>query len=151
MNPNAKYKYKKFPFLLNIILLFLYFSVSINCYSKRYLKNKISEITLTVAGKGTIKYIYSINPDEVYVNNELQKYCNISCLLNKSTNTVLLKFNNQITNCNKMFYELKNITKIDLSKFDFSNVNNMAEMFYGCSKLTSIEFGNINTNSVKNM
>ena len=144
-------KYKGFPFLLNLFILFTFLSSSKPLPRIRCLKNKLSEITLTVAGKGTIQYIYSIDPDGVHVNKKLQKKCKKSCSLVKKTNTVLLKFNTQITNCQKMFYGLKNITKIDLSKFDFSKVANMAFMFHGCTQLTSIKFGNINTKSVLNM
>jgi len=50
-----------------------------------------------------------------------------------------------------MFYDLKNITKIDLSKFDSSQVTSMAYMFTGCNNLKSIDLSNFNTSSVTNM
>ena len=49
----------------------------------------------------------------------------------------------QLTNCNVMFADLKNIVKIDLTKFDFSKVKGMAGMFSNCNGLTSIKFGNL--------
>ena len=50
-----------------------------------------------------------------------------------------------------MFYNLVNISEIDLSNFDASKITTMESMFYGCTGLDNIIFGNINTSSVKNM
>ena len=145
-------KHTRFSFLLNLFILFVVLSASGSFQIKRYLTKVVqSQITLTVAGKGTIKYIHSINPDEVYVNKKLQEKCKKSCSLISKTNTVILKFNTQITTCEKMFYGIKNITKIDLSKFDFSKVTNMAHMFHGCTNLATIQFGDINTKALLNM
>ena len=47
--------------------------------------------------------------------------------------------------------DLKNITEIDFSNFDTSEVNGMTEMFSGCTSLTSINFENFNTSKVNDM
>ena len=47
-----------------------------------------------------------------------------------------------------MFRECSDITEIDLSNFDTSNVENMQLMFYGCSSLTSLNLSNFNTSRV---
>ena len=50
-----------------------------------------------------------------------------------------------------MFYDLYNISEIDLTNFDFSKITTMHAMFYGCKGLKNINFGNINTSSVTDM
>ena len=50
-----------------------------------------------------------------------------------------------------MFYDLYNISEIDLTNFDFSKITTMQAMFYGCIGLKNINFGNINTSSVTDM
>lgn len=49
------------------------------------------------------------------------------------------------------FYECTELTSIDLSKFNTSNVTNMSYMFYYCSGLTSIELSGLDTSNVTNM
>ena len=50
-----------------------------------------------------------------------------------------------------MFNKCINITEIDLSSFNTSNVNFMQNMFYGCSSLTSLNLANFNTLKVTDM
>ena len=50
-----------------------------------------------------------------------------------------------------MFYNLENITKIDLSNFNASLVNDMEYMFFGCNSLISLNLNNFNTSLVKYM
>mgnify|MGYP002857160720 CR=1 FL=1 len=50
-----------------------------------------------------------------------------------------------------LFSGCSNLTLIDISKFDTSQVTDMSFMFYGCSNLEKINFGNINTSSLKNL
>ena len=127
-----------------------------------------SEITLTIKGNdrqpilnnenikqwiATIndyKNLYfNIKPSEILVNdekiNELDFYVNN---LEGEENIITIKFNQTIKNCSAMFYGLENIIKINLSKFDASEVLNMEFMFYGCSNLMSIDLTNFDTSSV---
>ena len=50
-----------------------------------------------------------------------------------------------------MFYELKEVEEIDLSKFDFSGITSTNNMFANCEILKRIEFGNVNIPSLTNM
>ena len=50
-----------------------------------------------------------------------------------------------------MFYNCKNITEIDLSNFNTSQVSDMKYMFSGCSELISLNLSNFNTLQVNNM
>ena len=50
-----------------------------------------------------------------------------------------------------MFFDCSDITAIDLSNFDTSNVTNMGYMFSKCSLLSSLNLSNFNTSKVTNM
>ena len=59
-----------------------------------------------------------------------------------------INFNGSIIN---MFYECSNLTFLDLSNFDTSNVTSMNVLFYGCSSLTSLNLSNFDTSNVTDM
>jgi len=153
--------FRLFIFIIFIIRL----SLSFGEISKLKKLQFTSEITLTISGKGDqyilnnknfkmedVEYSFDKIPDEILVNGEPQKYKGIMVYdLKKEVNNITIKFNNLLTSCNLMFLNLTNITKIDLSKFDSSHVEQMAGMFYGCSSLISINFGHFKTSLVKNM
>ena len=48
------------------------------------------------------------------------------------------------------FYEMPNVTEMELNKLDTSNVTTMYEMFYNCSNLTSLNLSSFNTSNVTN-
>ena len=56
-----------------------------------------------------------------------------------------------VTYMNKMFYNCKALTSLDLSSFNTENVTNMSEMFFYCSNLTSLNVSNFNTAKVTTM
>ena len=56
-----------------------------------------------------------------------------------------------VTNMSYMFYECSNLTSLDLSSFNTSNVTNMSYMFYECSNLTSLDLSSFNTSNVTAM
>lgn len=49
------------------------------------------------------------------------------------------------------FYYCENITSLDLSKLDTSNVTNMNHMFGSCRALTSLDLSNFDTSNVTDM
>lgn len=51
----------------------------------------------------------------------------------------------------KLFHAFPELTAIDLSNFDTSNVTDMCGMFKNCPKLTAINFSNFDTSNVINM
>lgn len=55
-----------------------------------------------------------------------------------------------VTNMSYMFYACDDLTSIDLSNFDTSNVTNMLGMFEFCS-LTALDLSNCDTSNVTNM
>ena len=50
-----------------------------------------------------------------------------------------------------MFYYCTNLTSLDVSSFDTSNVTDMSGMFDNCKSLTSLDVSNLDTQNVKNM
>ena len=62
--------------------------------------------------------------------------------LSRRIKNITIKFNKTMTDCSYMFYNLTKVTEIDLSKFDFSDVNNTSKMFAECKDLKSIYFPN---------
>ena len=61
------------------------------------------------------------------------------------------KENNKIENMNNMFELCSNLTSIDLSKIDTTNVKYMNSMFKHCTSLKTIHFGNFKTGNVIEM
>ena len=125
----------------------------------------ISEITIIIIGKGdqyilnnktlrmdNINYTFNDIPAQILINGTLQDYKgNMVYNLEKEESIITMRFNNLLTKCNLMFYNLDNIKSIDLSKFDSSEVTEMVGMFYGCTSLVSINLVNFKTSSVTNM
>lgn len=57
----------------------------------------------------------------------------------------------EVTNMCQMFFYCESLTNLDLSSFDTSNVTNMSEMFRYCSKLENLDLSGINTSKVTDM
>ena len=56
-----------------------------------------------------------------------------------------------MTSMSRMFYNSKSLTNIDLSGFDTSKVVDMKFMFGGCNNLKNLDLSNFNTSQVINM
>ena len=150
-------------------MVFILLSIQTSLSNEKILKlrklESISEITITIVGKGdqyilnnnnveidNYQYIFSSQPDQILINGIIQNYKGFMVYnLEKEENIITMKFNNFLKECNAMFYNLSNIVKIDLSKFDSSKVTGMAAMFSFCNSLVSINFNNFNTSLVTNM
>lgn len=55
------------------------------------------------------------------------------------------------SSCNYMFYSCSEVTSINFTGFNSSNVTDMSGMFMSCSNLTSLNFASIDTSKVTNM
>ena len=122
-------------------------------------ESRFSSIELKINGSG-IKNVFTNYsnyftkqnyPNEIYINGEIQYTINSSYYFNQTENFVELIWNRSIDNCSGMFYQCSDITEIDLSNFDTSNVTDMNNMFYNCSLLSSLNLSNFNTSKVTNM
>ena len=148
----------EYIFLFNLLLLII--PIRLSKYelnkSKFCSSMKAEEILLKIKGSGQQNVLYksfSVNADKIYKGSDeiAQNEKQISLGSNSEIVEVKIVFNEKLTRCDWMFYNLINITYIDLSSFDASKVTNIAYMFYGCHCLTSIVFGQFVTTNVENM
>ena len=141
--------------LLIIIRIFLCFTEEINVNLKKL--NRINEISLIIrpsAKNQTFNILSSkykgIEPYQIYINGILQNYSGkIITSISAGNHKIVMKWNTQITSCEKMFYENRIAENIDISKFDSSKVTNMAYMFWKSN--LPINFNNFKTSLVTNM
>ena len=139
--------------------------ILLNIFNNIFVNNTISmieynsyNITLKIKGIGNKNIFSSKNefkreyyPDEVYINGYKTSNVTYSYNLNETDNIIELIWYNLINSCDHMFYECSDITEIDLSNFNTSNVKNMQNMFHECSSLTSLNLSNFDTSKVKDM
>ena len=64
---------------------------------------------------------------------------------------VRFEWSSAITNCNGLFYDCSEITEIDFSHFDTSQVTDMSYMIYDCDSLTIINVSSFKTSNVETM
>jgi len=110
-------------------------------------------ITLTVKGDGTrtvLSEMFAGLPDKVIINGVFMDVAREYDFADQN-NIVTLVWDNAIDSTDSMFKDCSDITRIDLSSFDTSNVKNMAGMFYGASSLTSLDLSNFDTSNVRIM
>ena len=141
--------------LLSLINLFIPFLFG----NANYLfKIKSSFITLKIRGAGNKKVFssdskFSLNnyPSEVYINEVKQNEVKSTYEFNQINNFVKLIWNNTIYDSSYMFYDCSEITEIDLSNFNTSQIKYMNSMFRSCPSLISLNLLNCDTSKVENM
>ena len=137
-----------------IIFLFLIFSTIFSEKIKRILNNNESEIHLVIKGEGNqplmVEFL-TYEPSEVWVNGIHRPECSKSCILSGYKSKVILKFEEKINTLNYFFYDLTNITEVDLSRFDASLVTSLVKTFERCFNLEIVTFGNSNFTIVEEM
>jgi surface protein len=117
-----------------------------------------SFISLTIKGTG-YKPVFANHrefethnyPNETYINGDKQDSVNYNYYFNETYNNVKLIWYNNIIDPSHMFVGCSDITEIDLSHFNTSEVTEIRGMFTNCISLTSLNLSNFNTSSVKNM
>ena len=88
-------------------------------------------------GNVTIKYIVFDKSFSTYTPTSLNGFFKILKNLEKITGLEYLN-TEKVTDMQKMFYNCKNLSSLDLSNFNTEKVTNMSGMFFGCSALTTI-------------
>ena len=146
---NSKFNFKTSIFIPLIFLLNLILSPNFSLENNNDQKQN-NEISFIIEGIGEQKLLgdNAIKPNEIIINEIIQKTNNIYFNSNKSLNNIIMRWDTPLRTCKDMFANIENITSIDLSQFDFSNVVDMSGMFYGCKKLKSINFENVVTSSL---
>ena len=151
---------KKENVVLNIIKFIMKFIIMLNLFILT--TNKLSDLILYHDSKITLK-VKGIGNSTIFVNKTKYNFKNINYLkevhineiqqssieykyyFNKEDNSLELILNETINNCENMFRDCSNITEINLSNFNTSQVTNMSFMFSGCSNLISINLSNLDT------
>ena len=118
--------------------------------------SKVNKILLKVKGTGTVPVFnpnYNLKPSSYYLNIDqvpktFSSNSNSNIELPNSENNIILIYSDIATTCNSMFQGCSQITEIDLSYYDSSNLIDMNNMFDGCSSLISIKFGNFKTSKI---
>ena len=144
--------------LLIFVVVFLFdYKLLSFCKEKiklRKLNSDYSEITITMSGPGEKNILYANFiplPDEIIINGNQTSSNTLLQNLENDENVVIVRWYNKLSTCEKMFYYVNYITRIDLSKFDASEVTSTANMFYQSSNIEYIDFSNFNTSSVIDM
>ena len=136
----------------------------LNLLNNTFINNKIPSIeylsyniTLKIKGIGNKKIFSSFSwfkpeyhPTKVYINKKNKLVVPIHHLAQKD-NFIELIWNNLISSSAYMFYGCSDITEIDFSNFNTSNIENMESMFRDCSSLTSLNLSNFDTFKVTRM
>ena len=144
--------------LIKFLILNIYCQRKINIYyyslnfqySKIILKIKgIGENLLFANGKYAFQNIKYLN--SVYINGNKQDTIEYKYYFNQTENSVELIWDDNIDSCANLFRQCSNITEIDLSYFNTSQVINMTRMFSYCTSLTSLNLSYFDTTQVINM
>ena len=89
---------------------------------------------------------------KIYLDNRPIKFCKFFKPSKEGEYKIKIIFKNKILkDCSYLFRNCTNVTRVDLSSFDSSKVNNMYYMFSRCFNLEEINFNNFNTEKVTNM
>ena len=146
----------KYYFILSMILftgqIFSYNSYSVLKSNESYITLKIQKsgkINIFCSDSNTFKSIYY--PDKIYINNKINNTVNPSYDFQENENTVKLVWSHNINYSHCMFSGCSDITEIDLSHFDASDITGMSYMFRNCSSLTYINFTNFHTSAVRSV
>ena len=157
-NPNRKHHFPKINYKNSFNKFFgkfikLIFLLEISSLQLAKLNKINSEIVLLI-NTGGKQYIlsneYNDLPDYIFVN-ETQVSKSKSVILSNGKNIIKMIWNHTVINCSYMFYKLNNISEVDFSNFDSSNVITMENMFNLCTNIIKINLKNVNTSLVTNM
>ena len=107
------------------------------------------------AGDGSILAWMSGNNLYVASNGKIAPNPNASNMFGKFVNLKEINFGSnfdtsKVTNMSYMFYNCRNLTKLNLSCFNTSKVMNMIRMFDGCSSLVYLDLSTFHTSSTTN-
>ena len=132
-------------FILNILLVN---NENIQCSSNITIKINMIGCHKIYADDITYSYSHFTKPDEIYINNIIQINSDNKYYCNETKNIIKLVWYNQTNIYSYLFRGCHNISEVDFSNFDSSNIIAMHAMFYDCYSLTSINFGNLNTSKL---
>ena len=142
----------------SLIIINLRSRTKSNIFNIYYIKD--SKISLKIKGVGNINILNDDNTykftsfnflNKVIINGIEQEIIEYKYFFNQTENYIDLIWDDNINNCNLMFYNCKDITEINLSNFKTYHVTSMACLFFLCTSLTSLDLSNFYTSLVTNM
>ena len=139
-----------------INLFYLFFIFLIQLFLKKYNASKI-ELTISGPGvskifdnKGLITFPQTNFPTQVYIENKKQAKVNSEYNFVNKENKVTLIYN-KVNNMDCMFCSCSNITKIDFTNFDSSEVTIMTSVFKNCLSVNEINLSKFKTSIVSDI
>ena len=137
-------KYEITLIFSNLLLLFILLVSKVNSNRVKLKVNKIGSVQL-------LNTTYVPKPDEFRIRDEIKEGNGNTIIIDNIDDEIELIWNNKLTMCDSMFRGMREITEIDLSQFDSSDVTDMKHMFRNCVSLQSINSDNFNSGNVENM
>ena len=114
---------------LNGVKIYLRYKSNSNDSSDclKYIQNSVdtkeSEEIFKICGNNNYQFFWIFDTEGIY--------------------TFKIIFKKKLISCAGMFYKSENLTEIDISKFDCSNVLSCNSMFWGCDELRAINLGKL--------
>ena len=103
-------------------------------------------------GKAILLKELNNNNVELFIDNKKEKnYEKYFKPKKEGIYNILINLNINLKDCTGMFFGCRNLTSIDLSNFDTSNINHMGGMFNGCNNLANVNLKSFDTSSVEEM
>ena len=106
-------------------------------------------------GFAQCKNLTEVSGDNLVTNRTFEKTTSMSYMFGYCSNLTSLDVSrfdtSNVTNMSYMFSFCSNLTSLDVSGFDTSNVTNLLMMFGDCSKLTSLDVSGFDTSKVITM
>ena len=140
------------PYKFSVLLIYFIIMIKIKVITslKNKKLNKLNEIKIKIIGSGEQSILspnFLSQPSEILVNGNPTNidFQNKISNLDSDINIITMKWDNNIYNCISMFDSLTNLTEVDLSNFDCSEIMFMNYMFNNCINLESVNFSNIKT------
>ena len=87
----------------------------------------------------------------IFINKQKIDFTYYYTFRNPGDYEIIYIFHNLLNSTNLMFYKCKDLTDLDLSKFNTENVTNMNWMFNECSSLRYLDLSSFKTDKVQNM
>ena len=88
---------------------------------------------------------------EIKINGKLIEFSFTHKFKTEGKYKIKYLFKKNLTKTNYLFYKCRDITNINLSKFNSEYVTDMSHMFYSCKSLKNIKLSKLKTKNVTNM
>ena len=132
-NKLPNYFRKYISLLILYIIIFINYTIILCEFNNRNLLFKLSEVTLKTNITGTIRilslsFFQKYRPYKIYINGEEKNEINNEYILehqNNDINVIKISWDISMDTSVSMFKGCYNITEIDLSKFETSNITDM--------------------------